>query len=259
MNNMVDKAEIKWRFRRSVDSYDENAHVQKRIVEHLAELAGEYYTAPHGRVLEIGCGTGLLTARMLQKWPERELTINDLVEEMCSRTAERCRLPEQCCLAGDIEHTELQGVFDLIISASTFQWLATPRETFARLATHLRPGGWLIFSSFGEENFKELKAVTGQGLRYRSLQETEQMLAPHCDRVYAEEDRHVLLFDDPVDVLRHVKKTGVNASSSSSAWTRGRLQEFSKAYTCRFLQEGQCPLTYHPVYYVGRKREVMSY
>lgn len=253
MDSLDFKTEIKWRFRRSVNSYEENAHAQKNIVKRLIELAGAYNCAPRERILEIGCGTGLLTEQIRRMWPNAELTINDLVEEMCSKTAVRCCLPAECCLAGDIEHTELQGSFDLIISASTFQWLATPGETFARLARNLRPGGWLIFSSFGEENFRELKAVTGSGLAYRSLEEMEQMLAPHFDRIYTEESRQVLQFDDPVDILRHVKKTGVNANTSSAHWTRGRLEEFRQSYACRFLKDGQYPLTYHPIYFVGRR------
>lgn len=251
---MFDKSEIKCRFRRSVDSYEENAYAQKSIVKRLVELVTGYPRLPRERILEIGCGTGLLTEQIRQMWPDAELMINDLVEEMCAKTAARCQLPADCCLAGDIERTELPGSFDLILSASTFQWLATPEETFARLARHLRPGGWLIFSSFGEENFKELKAVTGSGLTYHSLKEMEQMLAPHFDRIYMEESRQILQFDDPVDILRHVKKTGVNANTSSGHWTRGRLEEFRQSYACRFLKDGQCPLTYHPIYFVGRRK-----
>ncbi len=35
---MIDKTEIKCRFKRSVNSYEENAPVQKRIADHLCEL-----------------------------------------------------------------------------------------------------------------------------------------------------------------------------------------------------------------------------
>ncbi len=35
---MIDKTEIKYRFKRSVESYEENAPVQRRIADHLFEL-----------------------------------------------------------------------------------------------------------------------------------------------------------------------------------------------------------------------------
>ena len=39
---MIDKTEIECRFRRSVDSYEDNATVQKWIVQRLVELLQEY-------------------------------------------------------------------------------------------------------------------------------------------------------------------------------------------------------------------------
>ena len=39
---MIDKATIKRRFKRSIDTYDENATVQKMIVNHLFSLVDKY-------------------------------------------------------------------------------------------------------------------------------------------------------------------------------------------------------------------------
>ena len=160
---MIDKTEIECRFRRSVDSYEDNATVQKWIVQRLVELLQEY--VPYSsRTLEIGCGTGLLSEKINRLWEDQQFWVNDLVEQMCRKTIDRCQLPVSHGLNGDIEQIPLTGKFDLIVSASTFQWLAHPRATFAKLAAHLNTNGWLIFSTFGKNNFKELKAVTGQGL-----------------------------------------------------------------------------------------------
>ena len=43
---MIDKTEIECRFRRSVDSYEDNATVQKWIVQRLVELLQEYLILP---------------------------------------------------------------------------------------------------------------------------------------------------------------------------------------------------------------------
>ena len=69
---------------------------------------------------------------------EKGLYVNDLVEEMCLTTATRYDLPLSHCLVGDIEELPLPGEFDLLVSASTFQWFASPYETFHKLASHLR-------------------------------------------------------------------------------------------------------------------------
>ena len=128
---MIDKTEIECRFRRSVDSYEDNATVQKWIVQRLVELLQEY--VPYSsRTLEIGCGTGLLSEKINRLWEDQQFWVNDLVEQMCRKTIDRCQLPVSHGLNGDIEQIPLTGKFDLIVSASTFQWLAHPRATFAK-------------------------------------------------------------------------------------------------------------------------------
>ena len=173
----IDKAEVACRFGRSIESYEEHAAVQREIAAHLAELAAAYVTQPPRKILEVGCGTGLLTERILQLWAGSELWVNDLVEGMCAKAAARCCVPAARCLVGDIESLPLPSAFDLLISASVFQWLARPAETFARLAACLQPGGWLAFSTFGEDNCHELREVASTGLAYPSADELRATLA----------------------------------------------------------------------------------
>lgn len=250
---MADKTDIAFRFRRSIDSYDENALAQKGIIQHLISVLESYCPLLPGRWLEVGCGTGLLTQQLVDKYEGCELFINDLVDAMCIKAAGRCGLPLERCLPGDIEEIFLPGEFRLIVSASTFQWLAHPGTTFARLARHIPAKGWLVFSTFGPDNFRELKMLTGEGLVYRSTEEMHALLSPYFQVVYAEESRHILEFDDPLDILRHVKKTGVNATASRQTWTRKQMEEFSRGYSVHFAQNGRFPLTYHPQYFVCRK------
>ncbi len=250
---MINKTEIKCRFRRSIESYEDNATVQKLIVNRLLVLLDRYAGDPVS-ILEIGCGTGFLSEKIIGKWFDKNLYINDLVEEMCSKTASKCQLQSSHCLTGDIESLELPGKFDLMVSASTFQWLADPTRTFVKLAGYLNPEGHLIFSTFGEDNFKEVKAVTGNGLVYHPMSEMVKLLQTHFDVLYTEEERHTLEFDEPLEILQHIKKTGVNASPISRGWTRGDLKQFSEVYTSHFLTDGKCPLTYHPLYLVCRKK-----
>lgn len=249
----IEKAEIECRFRKSADSYEENAHIQKKIVEHLTELLERYCPQKMDRILEVGCGTGLLTERLKAMWSHSELWVNDLVDTMCHKAADRCGLDARYCLSGDIEKLQLDGMYSLIVSTSTFQWLEEPEKTFDNLSRHIVEGGWLIFSSFGKDNCLELKAITGNGLSYRSLAEMKEILSRSFDIVHTEEERYILNFDRPLEVLQHIKKTGVNAMSAHHVWTRGHLSAFEQEYTLHFLKDGRYPLTYHPQYFICRK------
>lgn len=249
----VEKAEIEYRFRRCVDSYEDNAHVQKKIVRRLIQLLEHYCPLELHSILEVGCGTGLLSEQLKIKWMHSELWLNDLVVAMCNKAANRCGVPAQYCLPGDIEKLQLVEMYSLIVSASTFQWLEHPAETFGHLAEHILPGGWLVFSSFGQDNCRELKAITGNGLEYHSLPEMEKILSKYFKVLYTEEEIYTLDFEHPLDILKHIKKTGVNAMSSHKSWTRGQLNVFSQEYAMRFLKNGFYPLTYHPQYFICRK------
>lgn len=250
---MIDKTEIKHRFRRSVESYEENAPVQRKIADYLFGLLGRFLDYPPQRVLEIGCGTGLFTRRMREIVQPDALYVNDLVEEMCHKTAGRCGIPAAHCLAGDIEEREMPGTFDLMVSASTFQWFARPRETFRKLAAHLTPGGLLVFSTFGPRNMPELRPFTPNGLKYLSYGEYADALSGQFEILCFREQCERLYFAEATDVLRHLKKTGVNASGSSVCWTKATLQQFASRYV-RDVVNGRFPLTYHPMYFVCRKK-----
>ena len=251
----VDKREVERRFRRSMGSYEEHAVVQKRIAERLAVLAREYVEGTPSRILEVGCGTGMLTGLMKRQYAEAELWVNDLVAELCGRTGERYGIPAGHCLPGDAEKISFPGTFDLIVSASTFQWFAEPEAMLSKLGNCLRREGVLLFSTFGERNMQEIRRVTGHGLVYPGLRAMEQLLSRCFEVEYAGEECHVIEFAEPLEDLRHLKRTGVNASGVPETWTHGKLLTFSRTFNECYGMDGRVPLTYHPMYFVCKKKE----
>src|SRR3546814_12624952 len=72
--------------------YEDSAGVQRIAAETLAKLAAQRRLPLVPRILEIGCGTGLLTRHIRTQWPEAELTVTDLAPEMVERAARDPRL-----------------------------------------------------------------------------------------------------------------------------------------------------------------------
>lgn len=250
----INKRLIERQFRRSMDSYDHHAVVQQGVAAHLVALLGEELSFTPSRILELGCGTGLLTRLIVEQFPGVTLQLNDIVPEMCRRTALRHGLPETGILPGDAEDIALPGRYDLILSASTFQWFTRPASTLRRFRDHLHDQGLLAFSTFGRDNLIEIRELTHQGLSYRTREEMHAMLAPLFDIRKEKEEHHRLLFPSPLDVLHHLKRTGVNASAPSVPWTRGRLALFSDHYREHFAMPGGIPLTYHVQYYICKPK-----
>lgn len=238
-------------FRRSLHSYSEEASPQQRIARLLVRRLLRVCPERRFRSLfEFGCGTGHLTVPLTEALEIGHRTLNDLVAEV----AQDVPVPFDAFIAGPVETVAWPADVDLIASASALQWLESPDTLMKRLADHLVPQGWLALSSFGPEQFTELQAL-GSGAGAPGYTTPEQM------KTALDADVHLtdvggatfkLWFDTPTDVLRHLRRTGVNGRASGR-WTRRDLERFSANYTERFSVDGRVPLTYHPVWAIGQK------
>ena len=64
----------------------------------------------------------------------------------------------------------------------------------------------------------------------------------------------IIAYQHPLEVLRHLKYTGVTANASS-VWTRGKQERFCRDYQERFPSaDGGVTLTYRPLYILVVKR-----
>jgi malonyl-CoA O-methyltransferase len=247
----LDKELIKKRFARSLKTYAEHAHVQKAIAERLlfelSAIAGNKFE----RILEIGCGSGIITRQMAKMFKYKRLYLNDLVDE-CGKLA--AKYPHAEFIGGDIENiSPLPSGLDLIISNATFQWLDHLPKVLGQLAEILTPEGVLAFSTFGPRNACEISALTGKTLNYLSVPELKSAVSKHFTIRCCHENIRELHFEHPVDVLRHLQKTGVTAVSRQ-IWTKSDLQNFVKRYIEANKTESGVSLTYHPIIIVADLR-----
>lgn len=254
MPDDIDKQCIRLRFARSLDTYAAAATVQRemarRLVEELVAATGQRIFP---RVAEAGCGTGVLTGLVERHLGYSRLFLFDLVPE-CARLHQERR--HATFVAGDIEQLPLPGQLDLFIANAVFQWMRDLPGLLRRIAAALRPGAILAFTTFGPQNLREIAAITGKGLCYPGIPEWKQLLAAGDFQLLASAGRlQQLFFDSPIDALRHLKDTGVNATANSRPWSRRQLEDFAGQYRQRFGNPGQgsVPLTYHPLSFVARR------
>lgn len=241
------------RFARAVATYEAQAIVQRAVAGRLAEALGAHCHVLGPRILEIGCGTGLLTRRLLARFAPAELVANDLCPDMaiCFANAPRVRF-----LPGDAQTMAWPGGFDAVVSASAVQWFADLAGFVARCAAAVPHGGFVAVSSFGPETVREVTALTGRGLRYPDHATFTRTFRAAFEPLTAGRETHVLRFADGTAALRHLRETGVTATGGGDApWTRARLAAFNADYAARFPHpEGGVTLTYEPFWFVGRRR-----
>ena len=111
----------------------------------------------------------------------------------------------------------------------------------------------MAFSTFGENNLHEIRETTGEGLSYISAKDIVEHLSKNYDILHIEETIMEQYFDDPKQVLRHLKKTGVTGISNQR-WTPRILLNFCHEYKTNYSTPKGVKLTYHPIYVIAKKK-----
>ena len=149
------KESILRRFDAAAGTYDGQAGAQRRVGAALTErvLALSLPVAPE--VLEIGCGTGFLTAALAPRMPGCRWLATDLAPNMVA-ACRRHALPGVAARVMDGEEPDLGDQrFDLIVSSLAVQWFADLPAGLVRLHGLLRPGGLLALTTLGADTFPE--------------------------------------------------------------------------------------------------------
>jgi len=124
----------------------------KRVLSRL-QLRGDE------RVLDAGCGTGRLTADLLEALPRGRVVGVDLSQNMLRSAREHLVQfgARVSLLACDLLHLPFQRAFDGIVSTAAFHWVLDHDQLFAGLRCALISGGWLEAQCGGGPNLVRLR------------------------------------------------------------------------------------------------------
>jgi tRNA (cmo5U34)-methyltransferase len=169
MKSTVD--EIRQRFDADVERFSnletgQSATVDAPLAMALVAEAAACAT-PHGRqVLDVGCGAGNYTLKLLSYLPNLDVTLIDLSRPMLARANDRvtrATTGSVTTLQGDIRELALaDDSFDIILAAAVLHHLRADsewREVFAKFYRVLRPGGSLWVFDFVESSIPAVQSL----------------------------------------------------------------------------------------------------
>jgi tRNA (cmo5U34)-methyltransferase len=118
------------------------------------------------RILDIGAGTGLLSALLLQRYPKASLTVLDISDQMLNVAKKRfAGNPDVRYITGDYVTTDLGGRYDLICSALSIHHLIheEKQNLYQRIYGALNPKGVFVNA---DQAAGETPALDRQYLQY---------------------------------------------------------------------------------------------
>jgi trans-aconitate 2-methyltransferase len=137
------------------DEYHRISDVQQRWAEQVLDrlpLRGDE------TVLDAGCGSGKVTAKLLERLPRGHVVAVDVSEEMVEHA--RTALGDRATvLRADLAALELDEPVDAAFSNAVFHWVRDHDALFRRLHAALRPGGRLVAQCGGAGNLDTFWAL----------------------------------------------------------------------------------------------------
>ena len=138
-------------------------------------------------VVDLGCGTGQLTQRLVRRFPAATIIGVDLSEGMLSQAAGRLATPgadAALLVRADAVHVPFAASsVDVVTCTESFHWYPDQAQVLSELARVLRPGGRLLIASIATMTTvgdRLLTAVTGSGqgaIRARPPHDMRRLLA----------------------------------------------------------------------------------
>ncbi|ETZ22739.1 class I SAM-dependent methyltransferase [Pedobacter sp. V48] len=150
--------EIKERFDNDVERFSnlevgQQTTIDAPLTMELCTEAAKYINPDAKELLDIGCGAGNYTLKMLSKIPELNCTLNDLSMPMLERAKERVSAKTNGkvnVIQDDMRNLDLpDNHFDVVLAAATFHHLRTDADwelVFTKLYIALKPGGSIWIS-----------------------------------------------------------------------------------------------------------------
>jgi malonyl-CoA O-methyltransferase len=268
---LLDKAKVRKNFERAASTYDASAVLQKEIASRLLERL-DYIRLQPKTVLDLGCGTGVITEDLLKRYPKADIIALDLALNMLKKTQQNSKgkfsnnwlsnnwlSNKPSCICADAERLPFkENALDLLVSNLMLQWSNDLQLVFNGFQRVIAPNGLLMFTTFGPDTLKEMRESwaaidntphTSQFIDMHDI--GDALLKAGFSDPVMDMEIITMTYDSVRDVMKDIKNIG--ASNAVQGRSRGlmgkqRLKAFEIAYQ-RFQQVDGCfPVTWEVLY-----------
>lgn len=268
----VNRQHIRQHFSHAAPSYDDAAILQKTVAERVDERL-ELTTLNPLVVVDVGAGTGLLTQKVIQRYPQAQHIAIDLSEGMLAQARQRLKAPKFKWLpqhlwskdAAQLINADAYALpladqsVDLLVSNLMLQWCDDLDRVFIEFRRVMRPQGLLMFTTFGPDTLKELKQAWAeadpQGQHVNQFVDMhdigDALIRNGFGQPVMDVEHFTLTYDKPIGVLKDLKAIGATNSSlnrDQGLMGKGKFQRMLEAYESLRQNDQKIPATYEVVH-----------
>jgi len=255
----LDRRAVARAFDRASGSYDAAAALQERVRNELVTRLDELKVSPKS-ILDLGAGTGHGSRALKRRFPGSLVVAADIAPGMLERARQQSRwLRRFSRVRADAYSLPfVDGSFDLVFSSLMLQWCDDLDAVFAEIARVLRPGGLLLFSTFGPGTLAELRDAWLESGDARN--HVNHFFDPHAlgsalmhaglGEPVLDVDRIVLGYPDAMTLMRELKAIGahnVTRGRARGLTGRTRLAAMIRAYEA-LRRDGKLPATWEVIH-----------
>ena len=261
---MDQRESITARFSASADTYDRHAGVQETAAEEVARAASSLQGVR--RILDVGCGTGILTEKLHARFPGSDICAIDISDAMIARARGRlCRAANVTWVTGDATRVNGMAPFELVVSSSSLHWMSPVAETFQHLSAALNAGGHFVFSLMLDGTLGELHASRRRiaphkpvGTRLPTAGELQKYLDDAGLRTLNNTRSSLrMVYPSAIDLLRSIHEQGLTGgpfSGDGIHLCRGELEQLVFDYDSHYGNHAEgVPATYEIMYATALK------
>ncbi len=224
----LDHRQVRRNFGRAASTYEQHDVLQREVQTQLLERLDFYKEQQPARVLDVGAGTGRGSALLKQRYPKAEVIAMDLALPMLraakSHSSWRRPFDRVCAEASALPLADHS--VDVLHSNLCFQWIDDLPALFGECMRVLKPGGLMVFSSFGPDTLKELRAAWAEAdqqphvSRFLDMHDVgDAMLAAGLRDPVLDVFRYTLTYSEPRKLLEELQ--GLGATNADQSRERG--------------------------------------
>ena len=236
--------------------------VGRRLVERL-----EYIRLVPRRILDVGCGAAETRTPLLVQYPHADWIGLDISERMLkagaaepihTRAGRWLRGASSRRVAGDAGRLPIaDDSIDLVFSNLMLHWHPQPHAVFPEWKRVLKTNGLLMFSCFGPDTLKELRAAAACALPHSRPMPFvdmhdfgDMMVASGFATPVMDAEIITLTYASPEDLLREVRALGGNPRDDrAQSLPSGRqAREMLRALEAQRGDDGRIRLTFEVAY-----------